>query len=176
MKTLEGSTIQLRALEPTDLEFLYALENDEAIWQVSNTTKPYSKYVLKQYLNNAHRDIYDVKQLRLVICNKGTNTPLGFVDLFNFEPRHRRVGVGIIIFDKKDRGKGFAAEALELIRNYAVIHLKVHQLYAAISEDNEPSIKLFKKQGYVQSGVKKDWTLSEDGFKDELLFQLIVNL
>ena len=176
MKTLTGNNVYLRALEPTDLEFLYALENDESVWEVSNTTTPYSKYVLQQYLENAHRDIYEIKQLRMVICDATTERPVGFIDLFNFEPKHRRVGVGVIIFSEDDRGKGFAGEALSLIRNYAVIHLKVHQLHAAISEDNERSIHLFKKQGYEQCGVKKDWTLSEDGFKDELLFQLIVPL
>lgn len=176
MKTLTGDNVNLRALEPKDLDFLYRLENDENIWEISNTTKPYSKYVLKKYLKNAHRDIYEVKQLRLVICDNKSNHTLGFVDLFDFEPKHRRVGVGIIIFAEADRGKGYAAEALDLIRNYAVIHLKVHQLHAAISEDNDRSIKLFTKQGYQQCGVKKDWTLSENGFKDELLYQLIIDL
>ena len=50
MMTLKGNAIYLRALEPTDLDFLYKLENDERVWEVSNTATPYSKYVLKQYL------------------------------------------------------------------------------------------------------------------------------
>ena len=176
MKTLKGNSVTLRALEPTDLDFLYDLENDEGVWEVSNTTKPYSRYVLKQYLDNAHRDIFDVKQLRLVICTKEKIRPVGFVDLFNFSPRHRRVGVGIIIFAEADRGKGMAAEALDLLRNFAVIHLKVHQLYANISEDNTRSIQLFEKQGYKKTGVKKDWMVTEQGFKDQWMYQLLVDL
>ena len=50
MKTLKGNKIHLRALELEDLDYLYALENDESIWEVSNTTTPYSRFVLKQYL------------------------------------------------------------------------------------------------------------------------------
>ena len=173
MKTLQGDVILLRALEPSDLDFLYKLENDESVWEVSNTSTPYSKFVLKQYLDNAHRDIYEVKQLRLVICTCTDKRAIGFVDLFDFEPRHRRVGVGIVIFSETDRNKGYASEALQLIANYAFTHLKVHQLYANISEDNSVSIQLFEKLGYTLAGTKKDWLTASSGFKSELLYQLI---
>ena len=105
MKTLRGEHIFLRALELSDLDFLYKLENDESLWEVSNTTTPYSKYILKLYLENSHRDIYDVKQLRLVICKNDDETAVGFIDLFDFDPKHSRVGVGIVIFFRRGKKK-----------------------------------------------------------------------
>ena len=69
MLNLKGENIYLRALEPQDLDFLYHLENNPEIWEISGTTAPYSKHVLQLYLENAHKDIYEVKQLRLCICN-----------------------------------------------------------------------------------------------------------
>lgn len=173
MKTLKGEIIKLRALELSDLDFLYCLENDEEIWEVSNTTTPYSKFVLKQYLENAHRDIFEVKQLRLVICLLENDRPLGFIDLFDFEPRHRRVGVGIVILSEKDRGNGYASGALELIEKYAFEHLKVHQIFANIAEDNAGSLQLFEKLGYYRAGVKKDWISSGKGYKNEIIYQRI---
>jgi len=175
MQTLQGKITYLRALEPTDLDFLFQLENDENIWEVSNTTKPFSKYVLTQYLENSHRDIYEVKQLRLVICTAQEQKAIGFIDLFDFEPKHQRVGVGIVIFDAQDRRKGYAAEALQLIAQYVSVHLKAHQLYANISADNERSIRLFEKADFKKSGEKKDWIVSENDFKDEWFYQKILN-
>lgn len=176
MKTLHGKDIQLRALEPSDLDFLYQLENDESIWEISNTTTPYSKFILKQYLDNAHRDIFEVKQLRLVICIASEKRPIGFIDLFDFEPNHHRVGVGIVIFSEKDRGKGYAYQTIEMICNYAFTHLKVHQVYANITEDNQPSIELFQKAGFEIAGVKKDWIFSGGKYKNELLYQRLTNV
>ncbi|WP_432411474.1 GNAT family N-acetyltransferase [Rasiella sp. SM2506] len=176
MQTLQGTLIYLRALEPTDLDFLYQLENDENVWEVSNTNKPFSKYVLKHYLQNSHRDIYEVKQLRLVICTAEENKVIGFIDLFDFEPKHQRVGLGIVIFDAQDRGKGYAAEALKIVEKYVSMHLKVHQLYANIIADNTRSIVLFEKAGYKKAGQKKDWMVSENGFKDELFYQLLLSV
>ena len=48
----------------------------------------------------------------------------------------------------------------------------MHQLYANITADNEKSIELFKKLGFLQTGIKKDWIYSEEKFKDEHVFQL----
>lgn len=176
VNTLEGQKIFLRALEPSDLEYLYKVENNEAIWKVSNTYAPYSKYVLSQYLENAHLDIYQAKQLRMVICKLESNKPIGFVDLFDFEPRHFRVGIGILIDEKKDRQKGYASEAIKLCVEYAFTHANVHQVHATITEDNKPSIKLFEKAGFIKSGVKKDWIFNQGTFKDEYIYQLIKNV
>ena len=65
MLTLKGETIFLRALEPEDLDFIYEVENDESIWEVSSTQTPYSRFLIKQYLENANQDIFEAKQLRL---------------------------------------------------------------------------------------------------------------
>ncbi|MFD0862301.1 GNAT family N-acetyltransferase [Sungkyunkwania multivorans] len=171
MGTLIGTQVYLRALEPTDLDFLYRLENDESIWELGDTRTPYSKFVLKQYLENAHRSIYEAKQLRLTIC-KG-DEQLGFIDLFDFDAIHKRAGVAIIIAEAKERQKGYGAEALRLLCDYAFSNFDLHQLYANIAEDNLASIKLFTSLGFEQAGVRRDWLYQNGSFKDQLLFQKI---
>ena len=89
MITLKGANIYLRALEPEDLEFVYAIENNESVWEVSNTQTPYSRFLIKQYLENAHQDIYEAKQLRLAICSNDTQKAIGLIDLFDFDPKNR---------------------------------------------------------------------------------------
>lgn len=173
--TLKGNNIFLRALEPEDIDFLYNLENDETLWEVSTTTSPYSRYILQQYLDNSHHDIYEVKQLRLVICRSENEAQIGFIDLFDFEPKHQRVGVGIVIFSDEDKRKGFATEALQLVCRYAFKNLNVHQIFASITEGNLGSVKLFENAGFERSGVKKDWIFSDGNYKSEYLYQLIQN-
>ncbi|MDC6386856.1 N-acetyltransferase [Flagellimonas taeanensis] len=172
MLNLKGKQVQLRALESSDLDFLYELENDTAIWEISGTLKPYSKKVLQLYLENAHRDIYEVKQLRLCIC-KADQECVGLIDLFDFDPKHQRAGIGIVITNPDDRNKGLGAEALSLLCDYAFSTLDLHQLYANILEDNEASIHLFEKMGFVPIGVKKEWIRTSSGFKNEIMFQKI---
>lgn len=173
MVTLKGQNIFLRALEPEDLEFVYAIENDEAIWEVSNTQMPYSKFLIRQYLENAHQDIYEAKQLRLAICKNQTSEAIGLIDLFDFDPKNSRAGVGIIIQNDEDRNNGYGKEALELVIKFSFTQLQLHQLYANIQTENDASIKLFSTFGFQKIGVKRDWTFSKGKFLDEAIFQLI---
>lgn len=173
MTTLQGNIIYLRALEPEDLEFIYAIENDENIWEVSNTQTPYSKFLIRQYLENAHQDIYEAKQLRLAICKKDTFEAIGLIDLFDFDPKNQRAGVGIIIQNETDRNSGFGKEALGLVIDYAFQQLQLHQLYANIGTQNTASLALFTTFGFEKIGVKKDWIATNNVFHDEALFQLI---
>jgi diamine N-acetyltransferase len=173
MNSLKGTHIFLRALELTDLDFLYNLENDESLWEVSNTISPFSKYILKEYLENSHRDIYDVKQLRLVICKNEAETQVGLIDLYEFDPKNLRVGVGIVIFPEENKGKGFATEALGLTCAYVFKHLNVHQIFAGITEGNSASIALFEKAGFKRAGIKSDWIFTDGNFENEYFYQLI---
>ena len=173
MVTLTGTTIYLRALEPEDLDFIYRLENNEAMWEVSNTQTPYSRFLIRQYLENAHQDIYEAKQLRLAICKTGTFEPVGLIDLFDFDPVNNRAGVGIIIENSPDRGKGLGTEALRLVIEYSFKKLQVHQLYANIDPANVASTTLFTNFGFLLTGVKKDWNKRNNLYFDEALYQLI---
>lgn len=173
MITLKGEKIYLRALEPTDLDFLYELENDESLWEVGNTSTPFSRSILEEYIANSYRDIYEVKQLRLVICRNEDRNAVGLIDLYDFDPKNKRVGVGIVIFPDKEKQKGFASEALKLICKYAFDRLNVHQVYAGITEDNLGSIRLFENMDFVRNGFKKAWTFSGGNFKTEYFYQLI---
>jgi diamine N-acetyltransferase len=168
--SLTGKHCSLRALEPEDLDFLYALENDTTIWEISNTLKPYSRAVLKEYLDNAHRDIFEVKQLRLCVCN-AKKERVGLIDLFDFDPKHKRAGLGIIILNPEERNKGVGSEAISLLLEYAFGVLELHQVYANILEDNLPSIHLFEKLGFEPIGLKKEWIRWGGTFKNELLYQ-----
>ena len=175
MLTLKGNTIQLRALEPEDVDAIYKWENDPTIWAESGTVAPYSRFVLNQYLSNAHLDLYTSKELRLLIdkFDQGMAKPIGCIDLFDFDPQHARAGVGILIGDMNERKKGYANEALKLLINYTFQVLHLHQLYCGVSVKNEGSLKLFKNNGFEVIGIKKHWLKSNDGWMDEYMLQLI---
>ena len=170
---LKDKVLRLRAPEPEDLEFLYKWENDPNVWLVSNTIIPFSRFVLREYLNNIDQDIYEVKQVRFMLCLVDSDDPIGMIDLYDFEHFHKRAGVGIFIPDEALRGKGYATRAINLIKEYAFKHLDLHQLYCYIAADNNPSINLFEKLDFKRSGTRKQWLRADENWIDEYLYQLI---
>jgi diamine N-acetyltransferase len=165
--------ISLRALEPEDLELLYEWENNVSYWTISNTIVPFSKYTLKRYLEDSHKNIYEIGQVRLMIEHIPDNATIGTIDIFDFDPFHNRAGIGILIANEQYRRKGYASMALKCLINYCFSTLMLHQLYCGILANNRESIDLFKKMGFVQSGIKKDWIRNSDGYLDEYIFQMI---
>ena len=172
MAQLENETIRLRALEPEDLELLYRWENNPELWSLGNTMSPYSRYILKEYIRESHRDIFEVKQLRLMIELCSTGAAIGTVDLYDFEPHHRRAGVGILI-DSLYQRNGFSAQAMCVLMDYAFKYLKLYQLYVHIPIGNEASKALFTRCGFVISGILKDWVMTENGYSDVLIMQKV---
>jgi diamine N-acetyltransferase len=169
---LSNETIRLRALEPEDLDLLYEWENDASNWKAGSTLSPYSRYVLKEYIANSHLNIYELKQLRLMIEHRESGKGVGLIDLYDFDALNRKAGVGILV-DKSHQGKGLATGALNVLVDYAFSFLKLHQLYAHVPVTNEPSKALFQRCGFTVSGVLSDWTSMEGGFVDVSVMQRI---
>jgi diamine N-acetyltransferase len=165
--------IKLRALEPEDLELLYEWENNNDYWIISNTVSPFSKYTLKRYIENSHKNIYETGQSRLMIDHISDRKTIGTIDIFDFDSYHKRAGIGILIANYNYRRKGFASMALTCLTDYCFKTLLVHQLYCNILEKNCESIELFKKLGFKEIGKKKDWIKTSEGYQDEVMYQLI---
>ena len=165
--------VKFRALEMDDLQWLYLIENDESLWKYSNTIVPFSKEILTKYILNSNRDIFDVKQLRMVVYSREVSR-IGLIDLYDFSPENKRLALGIII-DEKYRNIGVAKNALSLIEKWIKNRLDIHQIYVNIGEENLISIKLFKSLGYNKIGLKKDWNFYNNKFNSEYPFQKILN-
>jgi diamine N-acetyltransferase len=167
---LENENIRLRAVEPEDLERLYAWENNPQLWDVGNTRNPYSRYVLKQYIINSDKDIYETRQLRLMMVSVLTGETVGTVDLFDFDIHNSRIALGLFV-DSTFQGKGYARQSLHLVEEYVFVYLKINQLYCHIAENNIPSIRLFEQENYYKNGLLKDWIKTANGFENIVLFQ-----
>jgi len=166
----------LRAMEPDDIDLLYAWENDHSLWQVSNTVAPFSRYILEKYIESSHNDIYQNKQLRLMIDiheSRKKGRTVGAIDLFDFEPFHLRAGVGVLIYGDENRNKGYASLALKELIYYAFRILHLHQVYCNIAAGNQISLKLFEQAGFKIAGIKKEWLKDRNGFSDEVMLQLL---
>ncbi len=169
----QSKRLRLRVPEPADAQLLYQWENDPGIWHVGDTLVPYSMFQIEEFILNS-ADIYANKQLRLMIetLDRKPSQIIGAIDMYDFDPRHSRAGIGIMIV-AAERGKGFAGEALQAFEQYAFQTLNLHQLYCYVAVDNAESIRVFEKRGYKQTGLRKDW-LNEGGkYTDQLQFQLI---
>lgn len=164
--------VRLRAIEPEDLDLLYHIENDYTLWDVGTTNVPYSRYTLHDYIAHSAGDIYVDKQVRLIIEREDGQT-IGIADIVNFDPKHRRAELGLVI-ERPFRRQGYAMSALVHLADYALHQIHLHQLYVCIAADNEASLGLFQKAGYHYSAVLHDWLYNGERYVDAILLQCML--
>ena len=170
---LKDNTIYLRAVEPDDLDFLYKSENDSSLWIHGNTLSPYSKNTIKQYIEEAQQyDVFESNQLRLIICSSKDDKRLGAIDLYDIECHHSRTGMGLFVIEEC-RNKGYATNAIELIKEYCFDFLNLHQIYVHVATSNVTSIHLFKSMNFTEVGILKDWIFTIGKYEDVLVLQIL---
>lgn len=169
IRKMNQDNIHLRALEMEDLDLLYEVENDMSLWGVGNTNVPYSRQNLIDYIASATADIYADKQVRLMVENDSHET-VGIVDLINFDPRHLRAELGIMI-KREWQGRGLGKKVVSLIQDYARNVLHLHQVYAIVAESNEKAAKMLSSAGFIGDKMLKDWLCKGQGYEDAYLFQ-----
>lgn len=172
---MTDNELRLRAPEPEDLEVMYEMENNPTVWEVSCTTVPYSRFMLRQYLEQATGDIFTDKQVRLMVERTTDGQVVGCVDLTNYEPLHGRAEIGMAI-STAHQGQGIGRRALRMLCAYASGCLHLHQLVAYIPADNEACLQMFRREGFTRHLPLTDWLATADGtYKDAVLVQCLLD-
>lgn len=167
---LQGEKVRLRAVDTSDLDFIHACENDSSLWHLGATVQPYSREVIMEFIASSAHDIWTTKQLRLMVETLDGRT-IGTIDLFDFDPKNQRVGIGILIASRDDRKQGFAKDAVQALCEYCFEVLGLHQVYCHVTVDNPASITLFRSVGFSECGTVRHWVRKGRAFVDALMMQ-----
>lgn len=150
--------LRFRAIEPADAELFYAVENDEDSWADSDTFAPYSYNILRKYAENYTADPVADNQLRLILEDADSHTPLGIVDFYELSFIHNRSFLGIYILPEH-RKQGVGTKAIHLACSYAKRKLGLRLFGAKILDTNPVSLHLFEKCGFEINGRLLGWQI-----------------
>ena len=164
--------VTLRAMEPEDLDVLYHVENDNSMWNISTSNVPYSRYALHNYIADAKNDIYIDGQIRMMIENEG-GIVVGVIDLVNFDAKHQRAELGIIIMEQYRR-QGYAKSAIRALVEYARNTLHLKQIYAVVGVDNRISRHCLMALGFSSGVILQQWLCCKGSYQDAAVMQLFI--
>lgn len=170
----DHAALRLRALEPEDLELVFALENDAKTQAVTLCGQPVSRYAVRRYLEEQPTDIYACGSLRLVVEVFGNASAapkaIGLADLSGFSPADRRAEVGIALLGAY-RGRGFGLQALQALEAFAAGRLNIRTLYAFVAKTgNGPSRSIFERSGFKALATLPGWFFSQGKFADAVFY------
>jgi len=163
--------IKFRDIDLNDANFILEIENNKNIWKVSHTSVEFSKKDIEIFIAKNIVEGLSSSQKRWIITKNNENC--GCIDLFDFDEKNKRAGIGIVIHENF-QSQGIGKEALKSFISYCKNKLDLHQLYCTILSDNFNSIRLFKKNKFEETGRRIDWTFYNNEYFDEIFYQLIL--
>lgn len=170
----EMSEINLRALEPDDIDAIYRWENDPEVWTYSAAHQPFSRHTLHQFIDESSSvDIYASRQMRLMAVDNETNETVGCVDLYDFDPFNGRAAIGILV-DRQKRRQGSGTAIVQALEEFCKRHLGLHQLYCDMADNNTACIRMFESRGFERCATMRQWMNGENGWNDAYRYQKIL--
>lgn len=107
----------------------------------------WTKSLLKEYVTNS---IKNSSEYMFCVFDKSDNTHVGNVRLHSIDIDRESGHIGILIGNTKKTGKGIGTQAISLISRFAFDELNLKEVYAGVLVDNIASIKVFRKNEFIQ--------------------------
>ncbi|GAC1576690.1 MAG: GNAT family protein [Candidatus Elarobacter sp.] len=86
---------------------------------------------------------------------------VGVIWLWDVDRRHRRAEVRIVIGDSAARGRGYGADAVDVLARHAFVALGMRKLYAYVHAANAASLRAFERAGFCVEA-----TLEREAYRD----------
>lgn len=158
-----GKKVILRAMEKSDCEMIRNMFNDPEIEDlVVGWAFPVSQFAQEKWLE-AHYG--DQRNLRFVIETEDDG-PVGIATLTDIDWKNRRATHGIKLSSKEKRTKGIGTDTVMAIMRYAFDELGLHRLDGSWFDTNAASKGLYKKCGWVEEGIKREYVYKKGKFRD----------
>jgi RimJ/RimL family protein N-acetyltransferase len=168
---MNSKPIYLRALELDDLDRIHKWHNDPALYQtLGGAFRPISRAACESWLRK--KIAYSTTELNLAICLTTTSQQIGNTYLRNIDWVARHAEAHIFIGDSEQRGKGYGTIARRLLIEYAFEKLGLMRLYVFVLADNQASIRMNEKCGFVLEGRLRKHAFKEGEFKDVIVMGL----
>lgn len=151
---INGKKIYLRPMELSDMDAYQTMINDETISQkVVGWSFPVSK---EEQLSWYHKVIGDSKNKRFSVVLKQNDEVVGMVTLSSIDWHNRSATHGIKLLPSCPKGEGIGTDAVITLMKYAFEEVNLNRLDGSWIEYNIPSMKLYKKCGWSEEGIKKE--------------------
>ncbi len=88
-----------------------------------------------------------------LVCERGTDTPIGSIGIFIDEPK----AMFGYVFGQNYWGRGYASEALTFLVNWTNEQPRLRRAWAYCAAENPSSARVMEKAGLEREGVLRRW-------------------
>jgi ribosomal-protein-alanine N-acetyltransferase len=167
---IESPRLILRLICPDDYDFIFKQGDEAAIALLGIADMAALALEKEKYQKGLQT--YNRSFCNFVLIEKSTNEVIGHCGFHTWYIDHRRAEIGYALKEEHNKSKGFMSEALPIVLAYGFEQMKLHRIEAFIGYDNEPSLRLVRRLGFIQEGHLKSHYFKHGKFEDSLVFAL----
>ncbi|MSS10917.1 GNAT family N-acetyltransferase [Clostridium sp. WB02_MRS01] len=170
----ESNKIILRKMTSEDIDLYHQWRNDIEVMQ---STAPlldvYNNKETEEFVTNVILGSHFSKSY--IIVEKKSDKPIGVTSLINLDYKNRNAECIIDIGDKEAWGKGFGAEAMNLLLDFGFLEMNLHRISLRVFSFNSRAIKLYEKLGFQWEGTLRESIFRGGQWHDILQMSILKN-
>ncbi|MGO8946712.1 MAG: GNAT family N-acetyltransferase [Ktedonobacterales bacterium] len=170
--SLTTNRLQLRQIQPSDTEALFALFSDEETMRFYGQEPHRSLDETRESIEQTQTHYAQREAIRWGIGLKVEDQLIGSCGFHHFDPDFHRAETGYAL-NHACWGQGIMTEAVSAILTYGFVELGLHRVEAIIDIANERSKGLLLKLGFTYEGNLRQRYSFQDHFEDEHYFGLL---
>lgn len=155
---LEGKLVNLRALEPGDVDREFQWVNDREVTRYLTIRYPMAKGEEERWLTT--RPANDFANTVFAIETKD-GVHIGNCGLHDGQPENRKASLGIMIGNRDYWSNGYGSDAIITLLRFAFHEMNMNRVWLHVYEFNERAQACYKKCGFVVEG-----TLRENSYRE----------
>lgn len=151
----ESPRIILRKMTVDDAETYHTWRNDIEVMQ--STSPSLDLYLMEETKDFVHHVILgsSTSKSYMIMDKESAAKPIGVVALVHIDWKNRNAECIIDIGEKSNWGKGYGAEAMTLLLDYAFLEMNLHRVSLRVFSFNDKAVKLYEKLGFQHEGTAR---------------------
>lgn len=171
-----GKNIEIRNFTPDDAEELldYYIRNKEHLgpYEPARDNSFYTYEVQKDILLESYKQLLNGSSFDMGIYRN--NKLIGKAKISNIVYGVFKSGILGYSIDKKEEGKGYMTEAVNLLLKYSKDELDLHRIEASALVENDKSKSVLLKCGFKEVGINEKYLFINGSWRDHITFYKIL--
>ncbi|MDQ3141045.1 MAG: GNAT family N-acetyltransferase [Bacteroidota bacterium] len=170
--TISTNRLSLRTYTLDDKHDLFALRTDVRVMKYLDRPKFNTIQESEELIQKILDDVTNNKGISWSISLANTRQHIGSIGFWKIIPEHFRAEIGYMLHPDF-QGQGIMQEALKAAVDYGFNQMNLHSIEANVNPNNQASIKLLKKSGFIREAYYKENYYFEGNFFDSAIYSLL---
>lgn len=167
---ITGQSVFLRPITEEDVDSIYECFQDEEIMYMTGTRNILTKDQISEALS---RFSEDSTRCDFAICLVENSRVVGDLAIMEIDLDDKKAIFRIALHRIEDCGKGYGAEAVQLVQQFSFEELQLNRLELQVYSHNIRGIKSYEKVGFKKEGTLRQSLYMNGKYSDEIIMSIL---